>query len=258
LQGGTTLAVWKDHGGSPAQCDRPLADDARGTFSRTKLDDRKGVNAMLRHYAESPLKIWPSSIAIVAFLAALVYSPLPASAQTIIKGSEPPARVRPLELVKSSFARVLAAEDRQRGIEIRRVGEEFFDFNEMARRMLGDHWQEGSVQEQEEFVRLFTDMLERMYLTNIGSMPLDSVTFDGESVTGSYARVKSRIAGRRGDTSVEYSLIDNAGRWAVYDVIVDGVSLVSSYRSQFNSLLRKSSFTALLERLRSREAGVIW
>jgi hypothetical protein len=67
-----------------------------------------------------------------------------------------------------------------------------------------------------------------------------------------------RIAGRRGDASVEYSLIDNAGRWAVYDVTVDGVSLVSSYRSQFNSILRKSSFTALLERLQSREAGVIW
>jgi ABC-type transporter MlaC component len=195
----------------------------------------------------------------VALSAALVYSPLPSSAQTIIKGSEPPARVRSLELVKSSFARVLAAEDGQRGIEIRRVGEEeFFDFNEMARRMLGDHWQEGSVQEQGEFVRLFTDMLERMYLTNIGSMPLDSVTFDGESVSGSYARVKSRIAGRRGDTLVEYSLIDNAGRWAVYNVVVDGVSLVSSYRSQFNSILRKSSFAALLERLRNKEAGVIW
>jgi len=213
---------------------------------------------MLRHYAESRLTIWPFSVGIVALSAALVCSPLPSSAQTITKKSEPPARARPLELVKSSFARVLAAEDGQRPIEIRRIREEFFDFNEMARRMLGDHWQEGSVQEQEEFVRLFTDMLEHMYLTNIGSMPLDSVTFDGESVTGSYARVESRIAGRRGDTSVEYCLIDNAGRWAVYDVVVDGVSLVSSYRSQFNSILRKSSFAGLMERLRSRKAGVTW
>jgi phospholipid transport system substrate-binding protein len=67
--------------------------------------------------------------------------------------------------------------------------------------------------------------------------------------------VSSRIAGRRGDTTVEYRLVDHAERWVVYDIAVEGVSLVSSYRSQFNSLLRNSSFAELLGRLRDREVG---
>ncbi len=121
--------------------------------------------------------------------------------------------------------------------------------------MLGAHWQEGSPSQQEEFVQLFTEMLERMYLTNIASMPLAAVKFEGELIAGDYARVSSRIAGRRGDTSVEYRLVDHGGQWGVYDIAVEGVSLVSSYRSQFNSILRNSSFAFLLERMRSREAA---
>jgi phospholipid transport system substrate-binding protein len=99
----------------------------------------------------------------------------------------------------------------------------------------------GSVPQQEEFVQLFTEMLERMYLTNIASLPLATVKFEGELISGDYARVSSRIAGRRGDTSVEYRLVDHDGQWVVYDIAVEGVSLVSSYRSQFNSILRNSS-----------------
>jgi phospholipid transport system substrate-binding protein len=181
---------------------------------------------------------------VVAFL------PVPAFA-----GSESGGRERPLDLVKSSFARVMEAEGGQRQVEIRRVSEELFDFHEMSRRMLGAHWQEGSPLQQEEFVQLFTEMLEHMYLTNIASVPLAAVKFEGELISGDYARVSSRIAGRRGDTSVEYRLMDHGGQWTVYDIAVEGVSLVSSYRSQFNSILRNSSFAALLERLRSRDVG---
>jgi phospholipid transport system substrate-binding protein len=159
--------------------------------------------------------------------------------------------------VKTSFSRVLSAEGSQRQVEVRRATEGLFDFNEMARRMLGEHWQDGSAEQHEEFVRLFADMLGRAYLSNVGNLPLASVTFQDESVTGAFARVRSRIAGgRQGDTSVEYLLLERDGRWAVYDVVLDGVGLVSSYRSQFTSILRSSSFAQLLERLRSREAGL--
>jgi phospholipid transport system substrate-binding protein len=191
----------------------------------------------------------------VMLTTAVAFLPVPAFAQTISKGGEAAGRARPLELVKSSFARVMEAEGGQRQAEIRRVTEQLFDFHEMSRRMLGVHWQEGSVPQREEFVQLFTEMLGRMYLTNIASLPLATVTFEGELISGDYARVSSRIAGRRGDTSVEYRLVDHDGQWMVYDIAVEGVSLVSSYRSQFNSILRNASFASLLERLRSREAS---
>jgi len=218
------------------------------------LGYREGVNAMARYRPTDKTRPL-SAVAIMALSAFIAYGPLSAAGQTLTRGREATGRERPLELVKSSFARVLGAERGQRQVELRRVTEELFDFHEMSRRMLGAHWQEGSGPQQEEFVQLFTDMLERMYLTNIASMPLATVKFEGESIAGAYARVSSRIPGRRGETSVEYRLVDNAGRWVVYDIAVEGVSLVSSYRSQFNSLLRNSSFAELLGRLRDREVG---
>jgi phospholipid transport system substrate-binding protein len=192
----------------------------------------------------------------------------PALAQTTGKSAEAmsPARaLPPLELVKSSMTRVLAiAQSQTAGApasaqrrEMRLVAEGLFDFNEMSRRMLGQHWGDGTREEQAEFVRLFTDLLERSYLTALAHFPLVNVTFEGESINGPYAQVSSQIlVGRRGNASLEYRLLETDGRWGVYDIVVDGVSLVLSYRSQFNSILRTSRFTELLDRLRSREASV--
>jgi phospholipid transport system substrate-binding protein len=165
------------------------------------------------------------------------------------------APLQPLDVVKSSVTRVLAAAGAgQQRVEARRVAKELFDFDDMCRRMLADHWPDGSPYQQREFVRLFTELLERSYLSGLRRVPLAAITFLGETVNGSYAQVTSRIATSRfGETSVDYRLLDHDGRWAVYDVVLDGVSLVSSYRSQFTSILRTSSFAQLLEKLRSRE-----
>ena len=180
------------------------------------------------------------------------------AAQSVAKDTEfssLAAHQQPLDVVKSSVTRMLAAAGSgQQRVEARRVAQELFDFDEMCRRMLADHWQEGSPYQQGEFVRLFTELIERSYLSGLRTVPPAAITFLGETVNGSYAQVKSRIATSRvGETSVEYRLVDHDGRWAVYDVVLDGVSLVSSYRSQFASILRTSSFARMLEKLQSRE-----
>jgi phospholipid transport system substrate-binding protein len=195
----------------------------------------------------------------VVLAAALAFGALPALAQGIARDAEPKSAAdhqsQPLDLVKSSITRVLAANGNgQQRVEARRIAAELFDFDEMCRRMLAEHWQESSPYQQEEFLRLFTEMLERSYLRGLRSVPVGAVTFLGETVNGPYAQVKSRIAtSRLGEISVEYRLMDHGDKWAVYDVVLDGVSLVSSYRSQFASILRTSSFAQLLERLRSRQ-----
>ena len=192
-------------------------------------------------------------------VAALVVGALPALAQESDKGS-PSGPLGPLEQVKSSVARVMAIvqsqpDGAQRRAEVRQEAERLFDFNEMARRTLAQHWTARSAQEQAEFVRLFTDLLERSYLTTIGNQRLATVTYQGESVDGTSARVRSRIVtDRRAEIPIEYRLLQSPTQWSVYDVSVEGVSLVSSYRSQFNSIIRSASFALLLERLRSREA----
>jgi phospholipid transport system substrate-binding protein len=169
----------------------------------------------------------------------------------------------PLDLVKATVSRVLAIvqaprvianDGRQRRAEIRRAAQGLFDFREMARLTLAQHWKDRSAPEQEEFVQLFTELLERSYLTTIENYAGEKITFQGESISGPYAQVRSRITtDRRMETSIEYRLLERDARWAVYDVVLDGVSLVSNYRSQFNSIIRTSSFADLLTKLRSKE-----
>lgn len=198
-------------------------------------------------------------VALLAAGAAMGVAATPTLAQTVARevGSAPATAHQPLDHVRFSVARLATVvESGQSQDEARRVVEEMFDFDEMARRILGPHWQDGSPQEQVEFVRVFRALVERVYLMNLGNFPLRSMTFVSESLAGPYAQVQSRInVDRRSETAVDYRLIERDGRWGVYDVAVDGVGLVSSYRSQFNSILRTASFGELLERLKGRDAN---
>ena len=195
-------------------------------------------------------------------VAALLLGTYPARAQDAAVGV-PSGSPGPLDLVQTSVARVMAivqtqADDGHRRTEVRQVAATLFDFNEMARRTLGLHWSARSPQEHEEFVRLFTELLERSYLTTIGNYRLATITFQGETVEGSSARVRSRFTADRGrEIPIEYRLLRSAGRWGVYDVAVEGISLISSYRSQFNTIIRASSFAGLMDRLRNREARLM-
>ena len=204
-------------------------------------------------------------VALAILMVALAVGTYPAGAPPKAAADQ----TGPLDLVKASVSRVLAivqsprvvaSDGGQRRTDIRRVAQGLFDFNEMARLTLARHWKDRSAQEQEEFVRLFTDLLERSYLTTIENYAGERIAFLGESVSGPYAQVRSRITtDRRMEISIEYRLVESRARWAVYDVVLDGVSLVSNYRSQFNSIIRTSSFADLLAKLRNKqiEAHVI-
>jgi len=136
--------------------------------------------------------------------------------------------------------------------EVRRIAAELFDFDEMARRTLSRHWASRTRAERAEFVTLFTDLLERSYVGRIESYAGEKINYVGESVDGEYAIVRSRIVPPRGrgETAVDYRLHRRNGRWMVYDVLIDGVSFVSTYRSQFTRLISASSYGALVDALR--------
>ena len=204
-----------------------------------------------------------SALALL-FLALSSVAPL-AHAQEREKAASPApelGRARPIDLVKTSVDRVLAivqasptpvSEGRRRS-DIRQLADGLFDFKEMGRLTLAGHWKERTPPEQQEFVRLFTALLERSYLSSIENYAGEKVTFLNESVSGSYAQVRSRITtDRRVEISIDYRLLDTGTRWVVYDVVLDGVSLVSNYRSQFNSIIRTSSFAGLLAKLQNKE-----
>jgi phospholipid transport system substrate-binding protein len=204
---------------------------------------------------------------LVAIAAVIPFGAAPVSAQVMADAQPGPAAGRsgPLSVVNSSVSRVLtivrlqpadATESGKRRAEIRQAAVELFDFDEMSRRLLGQRWTDASPEEQRDFVVLFTDLLERAYLNTLGNYRLATITFQGETINGSYAQVQSRMASGKSEVAIEYRLLEQDGRWAVYDVAVDGVSLISNYRSQFSSILKRMSFAQLLDRLRNREAAM--
>jgi phospholipid transport system substrate-binding protein len=142
--------------------------------------------------------------------------------------------------------------------ELRRIALDLFDFDEMARRTLSRHWAGRSRAEQAEFVTLVMDLLERSYLGRLEAYAGEKIVYVGESVDAGYALVRSKIVTprRRQETAVDYRLHVRNGRWRVYDVLIDGVSLVSTYRSEFNRVITASSYSALVDALRNRRLQV--
>ena len=120
-----------------------------------------------------------------------------------------------------------------RRAEIRRIARGLFDFDELARRALSRHWAGRTHEERAEFVRLFTDLLERSYLNRIEAYAGERIAYTSEVIDGTYATVRSKIiTQRRSEVRINYRMHLHDGRWQVYDVLIDGVSFVSTYRSQ--------------------------
>jgi phospholipid transport system substrate-binding protein len=167
------------------------------------------------------------------------------------------ATAGPLDVVETAVTRVIVAMQEDPGreharAEIRQAALSLFDFDEMARRTLTRHWAARSAQEQAEFVRLFTDLLERSYLGRIESWSDEKIIYTSEVVDGAFASVRSKIITRRAEIGIEYRLRQRDGQWRVYDVLLDGVSFVSTFRSAFDRILQQSSWAGLMDKLRKR------
>lgn len=138
--------------------------------------------------------------------------------------------------------------------EIRRIATELFDFGEVGRRALGRHWTGRSLEEQTKFVALFTDLLERAYVGKIEAYSGEPIVYTSEVVDGDYAVVRSRVnTRRRAEVALDYRLHRTESGWKVYDVLIDGVSFVSTYRSEFNRIIQLHSWDELMDRLRMKQ-----
>jgi phospholipid transport system substrate-binding protein len=147
----------------------------------------------------------------------------------------------------------LKAEERrhERRSAVRKVAIEAFDVQETARRALGPHWQQRTPAEREEFVQLFADLLERTYIAKIDLYGGERLKFTDERVDGDTAVVRARVTTRQGtEVPVEGRMHKKSERWLIYDVAIENVSLVANYRSQFDRIIRTSSYAELVKRLR--------
>ena len=170
----------------------------------------------------------------------------------------------PAEQMKGAIEKVLtvlkdpnlksAGKKNERLNQLRQVIYPKFDFAEMAKRSLGGQWQRRSPDEQREFVKLFTELIENAYLDNIESYDGEKVTITGEKQDQNYAEVNSKITTQKGeDVAVSYKMHQAGNDWKVYDVVIENISLVNNYRSQFNRVIAQSSFEDLLRRMKDKQ-----
>jgi phospholipid transport system substrate-binding protein len=146
---------------------------------------------------------------------------------------------------------VLARGDRRAAV--RKIAHEAFDVNETARRVLARHWQARTPAERDEFTQLFADLLERTYIARLDEYGGERIRYVGESIDGELATVRARIVTRAGiEVPVESRMVHRGERWLIYDVLIENVSLVANYRSQFDRIIRSSSYEDLVRRLKQK------
>jgi len=135
------------------------------------------------------------------------------------------------------------AKTRERRDAIRAVANQIFDFTEISRGSLGPHCQARTPAEREEFTHLFGDLLEESYVSKVETYAGERIQYLGETVDGDRVVIRSLIVTKHGEAiPMDYHMVAREDRWRAYDVMLDGVSFVASYRAQFSSIIHRSGY----------------
>lgn len=183
----------------------------------------------------------------------------------LLASSTPALSGEPLERVKGTLEAALAVlndpglqgpekeADRQAGV--RKIIYDRFNFEEMAKESLGDHWKTLTAQQRKEFVDLFGDLFERSYNRLVLKfLPERETLYGTEVVDGDRALVKTTLVSKKNEKlPVDYQLKKKGPRWDLYDVVIDGVSIVGNYRTQFNKIIRLQSYEALVKKMKIKQ-----
>lgn len=149
------------------------------------------------------------------------------------------------------------ANDSKRRQALKKTIGSIFDHNEMAQRSLARHWRDRTAEEKRVFVDLFATLLENSYASKIESYNNEKIVYVKESIDGEYAEVNSKIVtAKRDEFTLDYRLMLKGGKWLVYDVVIEGVSLVSNYRTQFNKIITSHNYGELVKKLSAKSAEI--
>jgi phospholipid transport system substrate-binding protein len=165
----------------------------------------------------------------------------------------------PTEIAKQVIERALAVlndpsmQGEARRQKVKRIVDPYFDYQEMAKRSLGPTWGKLSPGQRQEFVHLFSQLLEASYSDKIEKYAKRvKIDYTGEIQDGDYVEVRTVVHKTNDRIPLNYRLLQEGGTWKVYDVVIEGVSLVSNYRSQFNRIIHESSYAELVRRLKTK------
>jgi phospholipid transport system substrate-binding protein len=169
----------------------------------------------------------------------------------------------PTEVVKSAWDRLiqvlkdstLSPKDKKKEqvARLKEIIDPAIDYAETAKRVLGPHWQRRTPAEQEEFVKLFHDFVEKIYASQIDQYDGERIVFGRELVDQDFAQVESKIVDAKGEaSSLVFRLHRTDGKWKVYDAVVEDISMTSNYRSQFDRVISSSSYEGLVKKLKEK------
>jgi phospholipid transport system substrate-binding protein len=157
------------------------------------------------------------------------------------------------EVVRIVSDNNLKKNDQKRRQELKKTISTVFDYSEMAKRSLGKHWNQRTTPEKKQFSDLFASLLENSYASKIESYNNEKIIYLKENLDGDHAEVKSKVlTAKRDEFTLDYRLININGKWLVYDVVIEGVSLVSNYRTQFNKIINSDGYPELVKKLHNK------
>ena len=192
---------------------------------------------------------------LAIFAATLILAPFVFHGTARAVTPDPTEQLRPFldkivaELKSEEFKQDPSCRQCQRIIDI---ASEHFDFHEMSKRVLGKQWRTLSQQQKDQFVTLFTKLLQYAYIGKVDDYVDKKIEFDNQRIKGNRAEVQTHFVDTDKTIPVSYIMILNGDKWMAYDIIVEGISLVRNYMEQFRSILRDEKFSGLIERLENK------
>ena len=174
-----------------------------------------------------------------------------------IQGAQPGTESA-LTVVKETLSGVLAVlgnsqlQESEKRRRIEEIVATRFDYREMSKRTLAAHWRRLTEPQRAEFVDSFKLFLSDRYAGKIRDYAGEKVEYLGERLDGDYAEIRTRLVSSKTNYPLDYRLIYKDGQWHAYDIVIDGVSLVKNYRSQFERLIRADSYDELIRRMKNR------
>ncbi|HIJ95298.1 MAG TPA: ABC transporter substrate-binding protein [Desulfuromonadales bacterium] len=157
------------------------------------------------------------------------------------------------EVVRIVASKEMKQHEQKRRQALKKTISLVFDYSEMAKRSLGKHWNPRTAAEKKQFVDLFASLLENSYASKIESYNNEKIVYLKETVDGDHAEVKSKvITAKRDEFTLDYRMVNQNNKWMAYDVVIEGVSLVSNYRTQFNKIITAQGYPELVKKLQTK------
>jgi len=159
------------------------------------------------------------------------------------------------ELFRIVADKDLKKHDQQRRVVLKKVINNIFDYSEMSKRTLGRHWNQRTPTERTQFTELFASLLDNSYISKIESYDNEKIVYVKETIDGDHAEIKSKVVTeKRDEYTLDYRLLNENGKWMVYDIVIEGVSMVSNYRTQFNRIISNNGYSELVKKLQTKSS----